>query len=371
MRNTVLLAAGFIFLMAGSSLAFHDGGVAHCNGCHTMHNSEDGALVDPNSPGGNAWLLNDGTVSDVCLNCHSHGSYSVLGADVLTPTAERGAGDFVFLLEDNINDGHGGGDTLVDGSWENPIPGYKGGHSIVATGHGFDADPTAFPGNAGPGGTYSKFNLGCSSCHDPHGNENFRLLYGAGDIQDGAYTFANAAPVATGFSVFAGDEGSGGGTAYTSGMSAWCGNCHDGMHTAGGNLIHPSGQAMGGTIASFYGLYAGTDDMTGGTPTASYIPEVPFEGGTRTATGDVFGPDASSQVSCITCHRAHATSTEDAGRWDFSVSLLVEDGAESGSYAIPNPYSDNQRSLCNKCHGKDAGDHLPFSVKETDVDALV
>lgn len=361
MRNTILLVAGFIFLLAGTSFAFHDGGVAHCNGCHTMHNSEDGQLVDPNSPTGNAWLLNDGTPSDVCLNCHSHGSYSVLGADPLTPTAERGAGDFVFLLEDNINDGHGGGDTLTDGSWANPIPGYKGGHSIIATGHGLDADPTAFPGNTGPGGSYSKFNLGCSSCHDPHGNENFRLLYGAGDIQDGLYTFVNAAPVAEGLSVFFGSEAMGMYTGYESGMSAWCGNCHAGMHTAtaGGNLVHPSGVALNGTIATAYGLYNGTDDMTGGDPALSYIPEVAFEEVGRAVSSPV-GPTASAQVSCITCHRAHATSGPDIGRWDFNVTLLVEDGDESGSYVIPNPYSDNQRSLCNKCHGKDAGDHLPF-----------
>ena len=38
---------------SGSLSAFHDSGVAHCNGCHTMHNSQDGVLVDSNSPNGN------------------------------------------------------------------------------------------------------------------------------------------------------------------------------------------------------------------------------------------------------------------------------------------------------------------------------
>lgn len=363
MRNTILLATVFIFLLAGTSFAFHDGGVAHCNGCHTMHNSEDGELVDPNPSlsGGNAWLLTDGTVSDVCLNCHSHGPYSVMGSDPLSPTPERGAGDFVFLLEDNLDDGHGGGDIAEDGSWALPIPGYKAGHSIVATGHDLDVDPTPYPNNAGPGGNYSKFKLGCSSCHDPHGNENFRLLYGIGDIQDGTYTFEYAAPIATGLSVFSGDESMGMYTGYESGMSAWCSNCHAGMHSAsaGGNFVHPSGQIMEGTIASFYGLYMGTSNMTNGTPSDSYIPEVAFEEVGRTASSPV-GPSAAAKVSCITCHRAHATSAPNAGRWDFNVTLLVEDGEESGSYVIPNPYDNNQRSLCNKCHGKDAGDHLPY-----------
>jgi hypothetical protein len=62
---------------------------------------------------------------------------------------------------------------------------------------------------------------------------------------------------------------------------------------------------------------------------------------------------------CLTCHRAHASSAADAGRWDFQVTLLHEDGAESGSYQIPDPYaSTNQRSLCNKCHNKDEFDAI-------------
>jgi len=39
---------------------------------------------------------------------------------------------------------------------------------------------------------------------------------------------------------------------------------------------------------------------------------------------------------------------------------MDEDGVESGSFAMTNPYGSNQRSMCNKCHNKDAGDALPF-----------
>jgi hypothetical protein len=66
---------------------------------------------------------------------------------------------------------------------------------------------------------------------------------------------------------------------------------------------------------------------------------------------------------CLTCHRAHASSAQYAGRWDFQVTFIHEDGDESGSYEIPmtGNYADlNQRSLCNKCHNKDAGDEMPF-----------
>ena len=64
---------------------------------------------------------------------------------------------------------------------------------------------------------------------------------------------------------------------------------------------------------------------------------------------------------CLSCHRAHASSAPAAGRWDFNVTFLHEDGAESGSWTIPDPYGDlSQRSLCNKCHKKDEFD-APFT----------
>lgn len=38
----------------------------------------------------------------------------------------------------------------------------------------------------------------------------------------------------------------------------------------------------------------------------------------------------------------------------------IQDGVESGSFPIPNPYSNPaQRSLCNKCHVKDDNDAVP------------
>ena len=38
-------------IVAAPALAFHDNGVAHCNGCHTMHNSEDGAPMNYDATG--------------------------------------------------------------------------------------------------------------------------------------------------------------------------------------------------------------------------------------------------------------------------------------------------------------------------------
>ncbi len=346
MRKILVLTVGLCFI-AGTALAFHDGGVAHCNGCHTIHNSQNGVLVDPDSPNGNPWLLKDSTPSDVCIACHDHIDQP-LGADPLAPPPLKGAGNFVYLLEDNLNDGHNG---ALD-----PISGDAAGHNLVAPGHGLAADATH---SVAPGGTFPAGVMGCTSCHDPHGTQDFRFLYGAGRVvQAGVATFTNPAPDAEGLSLFFGSESQSSHTAYKGGMSAWCGNCHGDFHNNNTKLIHPTGSTIGGTIATTYNLYNGTVDQTGGSAATAYLAEVPFEDPANT-TSSTAGPTASSQVSCITCHRAHASSAPDAGRWDFSVTLMEEDGVESGSYAIPDPYNNpNQRSLCNKCHNKDAFDHI-------------
>lgn len=349
MRKLLLLVGALCFAIGGNAFAFHDAGVADCAGCHTMHNSENGQLVDPDSPNGNPWLLKDATPSDVCLSCHASRQGAVFATDPLAPPAEKGGGNFVFLLEDNINDGHAGA--------SNPILGDAAGHNIDAPSRGVGPDATL---THAPGGTFPAASLGCSSCHDPHGNTNFRLLYGIGDVQDGLATFDHAAPEAIGIGLGSsgGSESNGNHTAYLSGMSAWCGNCHGDYHNNSTKMIHPSGEALGGTIANIYNLYNGTVDITGGNPATAYLAAVPFEDPSNTTTSTA-GPSATSQVMCLSCHRAHATSAPNAGRWDFNVTLLAEDGAESGSYAIPNPYANaNQRSLCNKCHAKDVNDEI-------------
>ena len=77
---------------------------------------------------------------------------------------------------------------------------------------------------------------------------------------------------------------------------------------------------------------------------------VPFEDVASTTTSTL-GPSGGSRVMCLTCHRAHASSSPAAGRWDFRVGLLSQDGLVSGSFPIPDPFNSlNQGPLCSKCH---------------------
>ncbi len=51
----LILAAAAVLVMGTPALAFHDGGVAACNGCHTMHNSSNGVAMNFNAAGIARW----------------------------------------------------------------------------------------------------------------------------------------------------------------------------------------------------------------------------------------------------------------------------------------------------------------------------
>jgi predicted CXXCH cytochrome family protein len=310
--------------------AFHDGGVATCSGCHVMHEGATGPAV--------AGLLID-NASDLCLSCHADAEGEVLGVDPLLPPPERGGGNFVFLLEDNLNDGPDGG--------TNPIPGEAAGHNIVAPGNGLVADSRY---STAPGGSFPAAQLSCTSCHDPHGRAGFRLLNGVGPVQEDVATFLFPAPQAVGIALDGAPEAEDHHTAYVAGMSDWCANCHGRYHDAGGGgFEHPVDEIFDTAAVDQYNVYNGDADPTGGTFLTAYVSQVPFED-PGAATGSRTGATAMSRVTCLSCHRAHATSAPAAGRWDFNVALLADDGVVSGSWAIPQPYGPGQGTLCTQCH---------------------
>lgn len=316
----------------------HDGGVGACSTCHVMHNSESG----PGPGSGSAYLLTESTASDLCLNCHASSSGSVLGGDPLTPFPEYGAGNFIFLLEDNLNDGPDG--------WTNPLGGHTAGHNIQAPGHGLASDGSW---QVSPGGQFPAWQLGCTSCHDPHGTDNFRLLRGVGALPGTAAVFTYPAPEAVGLELGGPPEANDRHSAYRQGMSRWCANCHASYlndHQGLGNFEHPTDEIMTGEILLQYNMYNGTADPQGGQLATAYLAPVPFEDRDNT-TDRTFGASITSRLTCLTCHRAHASSGPRSGRWDFRVTQLGQDGVISGSYPLPNPYPDPaQDPLCYKCH---------------------
>jgi hypothetical protein len=350
-----LALCGAFALLAGAvpAAAFHDGGVARCGACHVMHDSREGLTVSMSATG-EPGLLTEESPSDICLRCHAGELGEVLGTNPLAPPPERGAGNFVFLFESNIND-------AADGATE-IIPGEVAGHNLVAPGHGLAADTRH---SVSPGGSFPAAEMGCTSCHDPHGNASFRLLHGAGEVQGGVAFFSSPAPEAEGIALDGAAESNLNHTAYRAGVSDWCGNCHGRYHDdtqtpvvpgGGEPLEHPSDRPLVAGIRDQYNVYNGDADPLGGTPGTAYLAAVPFEDRSSDTTSSS-GPGGGSRVMCLSCHRAHATSAPAALRWDWRVSLLAQDGVISGSYAIPSPYPDpSQATLCSKCHEGGAPD---------------
>ncbi len=362
MRIAMFLALGLLTLAftASGALAFHDGGVAECAGCHTMHNSQDGVPVDAAHPTGNPYLLIAASATDACLSCHA--AYG----QMLDGQGFGPGGDFYWVTKTYQWSAHGH-DYFSTGD--------SHGHNVISPTYGIAVDATL---SQAPGGDFNSNLLGCTSCHDPHGNQNFRLLYGSalGPIYTGGrYNFSEDAPLAFGnsrrtFVGSGGEETDAQHTVYKSGMSLWCSNCHENMHSGNTtNYVHPTGQAMGSGIAATYNAYVNTDDQTG-TQATAYMGLVPFEDVSADTSADpsnyTTGPVANDQVMCLTCHRAHASAFPDIGRWDFTETFIADShpqatdiGATADDVArkyYQYTFVQNQRSLCNKCHFKDQFD---------------
>jgi len=422
LRSRALAVAAIVLAASvGGTYAFHSGGVAECGGCHSIHNP---------APGG-SFLMVGTDASSTCLSCHQHAgdtgpsSYHISTAPGDMPTGvaplqRSPGGDFGWIKKDYT--------FVVRGSTINE-DGDTHGHNIIANDFGYVVDGTNATAPGGSG--FPSSQLSCNSCHDNHGqyrrnqagvvsktgqpiyasgsyfngtsvaaneptaNESvgvYRLLAGAGYTKDGV-TFPGV-PAAKVPSTYNRTEAStqtraAYGLSTTSGHVAWgqwCGTCHPDMHSSG-NYVHPVDEDLGSTIANLYGQYVKTGDMTG-TPASSFTSLVPFVNGSGDYAGvlaplavnndtQLGGPAASGdQVSCLSCHRAHASGWEFALRWNMEGEFMTYNGLYPGTDTTPTvpqfargrlgaetqaayydrpvtKFATYQRVLCNKCHAKD------------------
>jgi hypothetical protein len=427
-RLLFLLSLNSLFItilaVSNSAQAFHSGGVGECDGCHTMHGYQEGFSVGMVGQ----YLLKGTDPGSVCLNCHQQANASGPSTyHVSTPLNEMPAGtppkqlspggDFGWLKK-TFNWFATAGDP-VSYSY-----GDRHGHNINAIDYGYVQD--AVNAVAAGGGGYPSDSLTCISCHDPHGsyrrssdgsysttglpisgsgsfNNSFdpvagvtavgvyRMLGGAGyhprSISEG-FSFLYGPPAAVApFPANRAENASLTRVAYGQGMSEWCMNCHPYIHMEGSSFVHPSGSSapLGIEISSYYNQYINSGDMSGRMAN-SYSSLVPFEIGstnyaalkwivTSTPTKGPDNSDGMPQVTCLTCHRAHASGWDGAMRWNPTTEYIVYNGrysqegeiyqpygqgrseseASQAYYQIPvssfsNETSSSQGPLCHKCH---------------------
>ncbi len=387
----IAVAALFAFAF-GNAYAFHSGGVAECEGCHSMHNSFEGS---PNvtgrafAAGTGPYLLKANDQSGACLNCHAAAdtgpsSYHIatLGvnpADSTTPVEATPGGDFAWLKK-----------TLTITIRKSTLirEGERFGHNVIAADFGYVADDVV---TAAPGGTYPAANLGCQSCHDPHGRYRrfadgsqqttglpifasgsynssinptagvsavgvYRILGGAGYAPASYPTvpFTTGAPDAVVASCYYRLELSGSavsqtGIAYGQNMSEWCANCHTDIlqnsYSSGvAGQRHPAGNSaqLTAAVVTAYNAYVSSGIMTNTGPSFSTL--APFENGTNNyaqlkswavTAASSNHPNASTgaNVACVSCHRAHASPFESALRFFYlNEFMTIADASNAAIY---------------------------------------
>ncbi|MDA8170976.1 MAG: hypothetical protein M0Z48_04010 [Nitrospiraceae bacterium] len=242
----------------------------------------------------------------------------------------------------------------------------------------------------------------------------YRLLGGVGYQPGyllGSYAFSYAPPPAVAPSVYNQSESTYpvrvayGSDGSSNGMSFWCRNCHPNIHTSSGpsaplNVYnqtysfpqtHPIESYLSMGTNNNYNAYIESGVYTG-TQSTSYWSIVPYEENNLNYStlashannngSYLTGPSSSDYVSCMTCHRAHATGWDYMLRFNY---LGIPDGNHgwtqiiddnSGGAVWPDPvldpykamgrtttetqqayygrpattYAAVQYVLCNKCH---------------------
>jgi len=171
------------------------------------------------------------------------------------------------------------------------------------------------------------------------------------------------------------------------------------MHqdSAGSNYVHPTEKALG-PLANLYNAYVKSGDLTGNTATA-FSSLNPFEIETndyavlKAAAATTAGPSTSDRVTCISCHRTHASGFPHKLRWQPNYEFITKFSTGSAGATVPagiagyaaidvtgtagrgptqangrlvqaeyiaayydrpvTRFASHQRVLCNKCHAKD------------------
>ncbi len=417
-RFGLLIGAGtiWLFLLAIPVLADNGPHVAgqfsgtttsSCAGCHRAHSAAAANLLLEEQPG-------------LCYTCHGstgtgaltdvqdgtlYGATNAIHSPGAADGALRGGGfDYALIQSNTFTGSLFGGATIAA----------LGTPATTTSHHSVDESPQVMWGN-GPVNAavdYGEANvkMACGSCHDPHGNHQYRILkpgpsasgignfsfesdYTAGGrvyindastknyatinyalIDGGNTSLNNLAPATQPTTPQTGDAWNGGPQDsstiayntvkknwygnYTTASSEWCSTCHTRYNADGGAALMDSGDNV---YAFQHAIYKLINLGEPGNVTAT----INGQPGWLTTTNGTLDPTGTSHgPKCLTCHVGHGSNATMSGviTSQFSPGVNFTGGVQtlgpadaSGSHNVAlgsTLLRLNNRGVCEACHNK-------------------
>jgi predicted CXXCH cytochrome family protein len=334
-----------------------------CASCHRIHTGQ------------NEYLLKEaGTIEEFCYSCHGTGG---AGSDLAVqegtfyggttpgfPYGGKTASDNVGLRGGGFEEARINTTDPSNSLNPNPSPptvtiGILATKQPVVSNHAIDGTAGTMWGNgaidSGPG--LANATLECTSCHDPHGNGNYRILRtvptgsgGAGfaipdtypksatDYTTGNYLnlyFGGATPAVT---PVPGAATPAPGISILADTANWCAQCHTRYLAARRGTLPSPGP---GTPAPGDSRWDSGDDIFTFRHTSA--------GWGRSATN---GNASWNNRACITCHASHGSNSQMTGAYSSTIEYPGGATPAPGDPRGAMLKMDN-RGICRKCHANE------------------
>jgi len=396
----VLIAAALVALVAAPAMAFANLGphgsyatdTDMCAQCHRAHTAPSSVTwTDLQGDQRNALLLADSTETyQFCLACHDTASQGAdtnvmggvyEGSAYGTPNTKMISGAF-----GSVNAGLGGAMYDTSGTAVTSSHLMDGG-SWGAYGGGLKGETSATIAIGGKGGNYTD-TLGtgnlivmtCTTCHDPHGSSNYRLLKDSvNSVPVGGYNEAgNPTPFVisneknfpqTGFALHVAPS-----PAYepnytkaqyakapnngdiTKGITGWCSGCHTTYNTTASvyNASDVFPDQVSSQFVTRHRHPVNVELNTYYVDTLKHLTTdtvLPLAHDTS-EKGDVANTE-SDWIDCLTCHNAHGSTATMTGWSDLASSTVkAVVGSRGNMPTDSNLLKMNNRGVCEACHNK-------------------